>query len=132
MNEHTDKKRILICHDAECIRLLLTEALRDLYEVETTNDGNETLARIKNENFNLLIIDIMMPKINGISIISKIRQDNTGIPIIVLTVNQQMVDELIAKKYQINAVVMKPFDLKILKTKIAELIGIVPEENLDI
>jgi DNA-binding response OmpR family regulator len=129
MNEHTDKKRLLVFHDEECIRLLLTEALNDLYDIETIDDGNEALIRIRNENFDLLIIDLMIPKINSISVISKIRKDNTGIPIIVLTVNQQIVDELMAKKFQINAVVMKPLDLKILKTKIAELIEIVPEEN---
>jgi DNA-binding response OmpR family regulator len=132
MNEHTDKKRILVCHDEECIRLLLTEALKDLYDIETIDDGNEALIRIRNENFDLLIIDLMIPKINSISVISKIRIDNTGIPIIVLSVNQQMVDELMAKKFQINAVVIKPLDLKILKTKITELIGIALEENLDI
>jgi two-component system response regulator (stage 0 sporulation protein F) len=60
------KKRILVCDDEEPIRLLITETLKDNYNIEHAADGREALRLVTKEDFNLLIVDIKMPGIHGL------------------------------------------------------------------
>jgi len=117
------KKRILICDDEEPIRLLLTEALQDTYEVEEAADGREALRKVTKEPFDLLIIDIKMPGTHGLEAIERIRERNKTIPIIICSAYRLMEDDIVVKTSDVAAFITKPIDIKAFKAKIYELIG---------
>ncbi len=117
------KKRVLVCDDEESIRLLLTEALQDLYEVIEATDGREALRIITKEPFDLIIIDIKMSGIHGLEAIERIRQRNKTIPIIICSAYRLLEDDIVVKSSDVAAFITKPIDIKALKAKIYELIG---------
>jgi CheY-like chemotaxis protein len=117
------KKRILVCDDEESIRLLLTEALHDDYEVTEASDGREALKLVTNEHPDLVIMDIKMPGTHGLEAIERIRQRNEHIPIIICSAYQLMRDDIVVKTSNIAAFLTKPIDIMDLKTKIAAIIG---------
>jgi len=117
------QKRILVCDDEEPIRLLLTETLKDIYQIEQAADGREALRLITKENFDLLIADIKMPGIHGLDLIERIRERNKTIPIIVCSAYRLMEDDIVVQTSNVAAFFTKPIDIKALKLKIFELIG---------
>ncbi|OPX18663.1 hypothetical protein BXT86_00125 [candidate division WOR-3 bacterium 4484_100] len=119
-----DKKRILICDDEESIRLLLSEALKDDYEVVETGDGHDALRMVTKEHFDLLVIDIKMPQMHGIEAIERIRARNNKIPIIVCTAYQRLEDDIVLKTSDVGAFFSKPIDIKEFKQKVFEMIGV--------
>ncbi|MGB9722017.1 MAG: response regulator [bacterium] len=118
------KKKILICDDEEPIRLLLTETLKEDYDVFQTDNGREAIKMVTKSNFDLLIIDIKMPGTHGLEAIERIRERNKEIPIIVCSAYRLMEDDVVIKTSDVAAFITKPIDLPGLKAKIFELIGV--------
>ena len=117
------KKRILVCDDEESIRLLLNESLQDSYEVVEASNGRDALRLATKEEFDLIIMDIKMPHVHGLEAIERIRARNNTIPIIICSAYRAMEDDIIVKTSNVAAFMVKPIDIKALKTKIFELIG---------
>lgn len=117
------KKRILVCDDEESIRLLLSEALKDSYEIVEATDGREALRMIARESYDLLIIDIKMPHVHGLAVIEQIRMKNETIPIIICSAYRLMQDDIVVKTSDVAAFFTKPIDILALKKKVFELIG---------
>ena len=117
------KRRILVCDDEEPIRLLLNESLQDYYEVIEASDGREALRLSTKEHFDLIIMDIKMPSVHGLEAIERIRERNDSIPIIICSAYRAMEDDIIVKTSNVAAFMVKPIDIKALKTKVFELIG---------
>ena len=117
------KKRILVCDDDESIRNMLIEALEGDYFVDEVSTGDGLLRMFERMSYDLLIIDIKLPNVDGLSAIEKIRAANAEIPIIICTAYGRMKDDFIVKSSNIAAFYEKPFDLKALKLKIWELVG---------
>ena len=117
------KKRILVCDDEEPIRLLLNEALQDSYEIVEASNGREALKLATKEQFDLIIMDIKMPNGHGFEAIERIRQRNDTIPIIICSAYRAMEDDIVVKTSNIAAFITKPIDIKVLKTKVFNLIG---------
>ncbi len=83
-----DKKRILIIEDDQDVRELYAEVLRDGgFDVEEAVDGQSGLARMLKDDYDLIILDIMLPKFDGLSILKTIKKKGAlkDIPIILLT-----------------------------------------------
>lgn len=84
-----DKKRILLLEDNEDAREFYVDLLSGAYDVETANDGQEGLDKIKADpaKYNLLLLDIMMPKMDGVSFLRAKNKDPqlAKIPVVVLT-----------------------------------------------
>ena len=118
------KKEILVCDDEESIRLLLRETLGEDYEISEAADGREAVKFITREPFDLLIIDIKMPGTHGLEAIERIRERNKEIPIIVCSAYRLMADDVVVKTSDVAAFITKPVDIKVLKTKVFELIGV--------
>jgi two-component system response regulator (stage 0 sporulation protein F) len=116
-------KKILVCDDEESIRLLLTEALKENYEVVEAADGREALSIIDREPFDLIIMDIKMPHTHGLEVIERIRSKNNEVPLIVCSAYRLMEDDIVIKTSDVAAFFTKPLDVKALKMKIFELIG---------
>ena len=82
----TNQKRILIVDDDDEIRELLEfDVAQSGYFVDTAKDGLEGLNKALNNSYDLILLDVMMPKMNGVDVAKNIRQAKLAIPILMLT-----------------------------------------------
>jgi len=124
MAEKTGKKKVLVCDDEESIRLLLKEALADFWEVSTAADGRESLTLATTGRFDLMIVDIKMPFLNGVDLINRLKERGVGLPILVCSAYQHLGDDFLKPSSGVAGFFMKPIDLRELKAKVFELIGV--------
>lgn len=116
------KKTILIIEDEIRIRFLLKDYLvNEGFIVLEAADGDEGLNIFKSNNVDLILLDIMMPKINGITVLQTIRTVS-DIPIILLTAKSQEEDKLFAYELGADDYITKPFSPKILVAKVKALL----------
>ncbi len=118
-----DKANILIVED----EINLHEALRlnlemEGYEVSSAYDGNEALRQIANAYFDLIIMDIMLPELDGISITENIRVHNNNVPILMLSAKNAPADKVLGLKKGADDYLSKPFNLEELLIRVAKLI----------
>ncbi|ABW18490.1 response regulator transcription factor [Alkaliphilus oremlandii] len=112
------KKKILIVEDEiKIARFLELELTHEGYDVEQAHDGREGVQKAQNEPFDLIILDIMLPHINGIEVLRKIRQTST-IPIIMLTAKDEVMDKVIGLDMGANDYMTKPFAIEELLARI--------------
>lgn len=113
-------KRILVADDEEVMRMLIVDTLEDLgYEIREAADGREASRLFKEEDFDLLIADYMMPEMTGIELIREVRAHprRGSVPIIVLTAKSRQEDEAAARAAGADYYLMKPFSpLKLAET----------------
>ncbi|EJR55475.1 hypothetical protein IIO_05435 [Bacillus cereus VD115] len=103
--------RILIADDDKEIRSLLKIYLeRELYMVDTAVNGDEALQLFNQNNYNLVILDIMMPKVDGIEVCRKLR-DKTNVPILMLTAKDHEVDKILGLSIGADDYITKPFSI---------------------
>jgi two-component system, OmpR family, response regulator len=79
---------ILIAEDDPNVQLLIASRLKTLYEVICANDGREALEIISSRHIDLLIADIMMPRMDGFELVQNLRRRDVDIPVLMLTANQ--------------------------------------------
>ncbi|ANC05873.1 MULTISPECIES: response regulator transcription factor [Bacillus] len=102
---------ILIADDDKEIRNLLKIYLeRELYMVDTAINGEEALHLFNQNNYNLVILDLMMPKIDGIEVCKKLR-DKTNVPILMLTAKNHEVDKILGLSIGADDYITKPFSI---------------------
>jgi len=124
MAEKKEKKRILVCDDEEAIRMLLKEALGDFWEVTTAADGRESLTLATTGQFALMIVDIKMPHLNGIELINQLKERSIVLPILVCSAYRHLADDFLVPSSGAAGFFSKPIDLKELKGRIFDLIGV--------
>lgn len=91
MKERNDGQRILIIDDDPFVKTLLGTILEDDgYEVETADNGIDALERCSREPASLIISDMNMPFMNGLEFVRELRRKNTEVPVIILTVNNEI------------------------------------------
>ncbi len=120
-----DAGRILIVDDEEDIAKLLKKHLEyHHYEVITASDGQEGLDKAKTEKPDLIILDLMLPKISGYKICGLLKKDTryAKIPIILFTAKAQEEDVKLGEEVGADAYIIKPFESEVLLSKIKELI----------
>ena len=106
------KARILIVEDEPNIVESLSFILgRAGFEVDTISDGAEALERLRRQSFSALVLDIMLPGMNGLDVLKAIRSDNalSSLPVMVLTAKGQASDRRAAEAIGADAFVTKPF-----------------------
>jgi DNA-binding response OmpR family regulator len=102
-------KDILIVDDDTAIANLIADALEDEgFHIRILNDGESALKEIKESEFELIILDIMMPKMDGLTLCRKIR-DRVSCPILFLTAKNRMVDTLVGLEMGADDYISKPF-----------------------
>lgn len=120
-----DTKRILIVDDTEDIVKLVKMYLEHhRYEVITAYDGQEGLDKAKADRPDLIILDLMLPKINGYKICGLLKRDTkyATIPIILFSAKTQEKDIKLGRDLGADAYLTKPFEPEVLLSKIKELI----------
>ena len=106
------KKRILIVEDEESLLKLETILLQVKgYEVTGCANGNDALEKLTQNMFDLVLLDIMLPDIDGFEICSRIRKEprTAGIPVVMLTAKKSLVDQARGTACGANAYLTKPF-----------------------
>jgi len=114
-----NKKRILLAEDEEH----LLEAIKlnlelEGYKVSTATNGKKALQIFKEERFNLVILDVMMPEIDGFVVAETIRLENSEVPIMFLTAKNTNEDKIAGLKKGADDYLTKPFDFDVLLARI--------------
>ena len=114
-------KKILVIDDEWKIRKLIKDYLvREGYSVDEAGDGEEGLELFFKNNYDIVILDIMMPKIDGWSVCRKIREESQ-VPIIMLTARADESDQLFGFELETDEYMVKPFNPKLLVAKVKAL-----------
>ena len=126
-DEKTEKaaKRILIVDDEEGIVKVVKMYLEHHdYEVITAGDGQEGLEKAKTDKPDLIVLDLMLPKINGYKVCGLLKKDTryAKIPVILFTAKAQEKDIKLGQEVGADAYITKPFEPEILLAKIKELL----------
>jgi DNA-binding response OmpR family regulator len=110
--------RILLADDEQSIQTLLSFPLRkDGYEVTTASDGREALARFQEGKFDLVVLDVMMPRMDGLEVCRRIRARNT-VPIIMLTAKAEEIDKVLGLELGADDYITKPFSLREFRSRV--------------
>ena len=114
------EKTILIVDDEERVRKLLKDFLiRENYKTIEAKDGEEALKIFNtlNDSINMILLDVMMPKLDGWSVLRQIRNESK-VPVIMLTARAEEQDELFGFELGVDEYVSKPFSPKLLMARI--------------
>ena len=105
--------RILICEDEIDLADGLCAILKgNKYSVDVVYDGEEALTYLEAENYDAVVLDIMMPKVDGITVLKTIRENGNSIPVIMLTAKSELEDKVIGLDCGADDYLTKPFEVK--------------------
>lgn len=103
-------KKILVVDDEQSIVTLLQYNLeRSGYDVITASDGEEALELAENENPDLIVLDVMLPKVDGIDVCKQLRQQKMMVPILMLTAKDEEFDKVLGLELGADDYMTKPF-----------------------
>jgi DNA-binding response OmpR family regulator len=106
----TARRRILIVEDDRTLRQALTFNLeREGYEVRSAVDGQQALDWARNDQFDLMLLDVMLPGMSGIEVLRTLRSEGLGAPVIILSAKGDEIDRVVGLKVGADDYVAKPF-----------------------
>lgn len=117
-------RTIVLAEDNSHVRMFLYNNLAEHYRVIPTQDGQEALEKIRTYNPDIVITDLMMPRMDGIELVEQIRRDfeTSHLPVIMLTAKQTPEDRILAMKYGADGYITKPFSMELLLARIDNLL----------
>jgi Response regulators consisting of a CheY-like receiver domain and a winged-helix DNA-binding domain len=120
-------ERILLVEDEEALRVALSDRLEsEDYVVESSADGEDGFQKALSGRFNLLILDVMLPRKKGFDICRDVRKAGLVVPIIMLTAKSEMVDKVLGLKIGADDYVTKPFEMIELMARVEALLRRAP------
>ena len=119
-----DAQKILLVEDNRELRIFMYNSLIDTYYVVEADDGAEALEKIRSEMPDIIVTDLMMPRMDGIELIDKVRHDFTmsHIPIVMLTARHSPDDRVKAMEFGADGYITKPFSIEQLLARIDNLL----------
>ena len=125
-------ERILVVEDEEALRVALSDRLKNEdYVVEGAGDGEEGFEKALEGRFDLLILDVMLPRKKGFDICRDLRKAGLVVPIIMLTARSETVDKVLGLKIGADDYVTKPFEMIELMARIEALLRRAPSQPAD-
>ena len=113
---------ILVVEDEKKIAAILKRGLEEEhYRVHVAYDGNEALNKYKAHNYDCLVLDLMIPGIDGLKVCQSIRENNTTLPILILTAKDDTTDKIAGLDAGADDYVTKPFSLEEISARIRAL-----------
>jgi DNA-binding response OmpR family regulator len=110
--------RILLVDDEQSIQTLLSYPLRkEGYHVIEASDGRQALERFDEEPFDLVVLDLMLPKIDGLEVCRRLRT-RSSVPIIMLTAKSEEIDKVVGLELGADDYITKPFSLREFSSRI--------------
>jgi len=114
----TDTPRILLVDDEESLQKLLSYPLRsDGYEVVAAADGQEALDRFDEGSFDLVVLDVMLPRVDGFDVCRKLRA-RSAVPIIMLTAKAEEFDKVLGLELGADDYITKPFSMREFRSRV--------------
>lgn len=116
--------KILVVDDEIRIRQVIQEYLEiNGYEYDGAGDGQEAVEKIENNNYDLVILDIMMPKLDGYSVARRVKEKDSMIPVLMLSARVEEYDKLLGFELGIDDYVTKPFSPRELMARVNAILG---------
>jgi DNA-binding response OmpR family regulator len=110
--------RILLVDDEQSIQTLLSYPLRkDGYEVVRAADGREALARFSEQTFDLVVLDVMLPQLDGLEVCRRLRA-RSPVPIIMLTAKSEEIDKVVGLELGADDYITKPFSMREFRSRV--------------
>ena len=110
--------RILLVDDEQSIQTLLSYPLRrDGYEVVQATDGREALARFEERPFDLVVLDVMLPQLDGLEVCRRLRS-RSSVPIIMLTAKSEEIDKVVGLEIGADDYITKPFSMREFRSRV--------------
>jgi DNA-binding response OmpR family regulator len=118
------RSTILVVDDEEIVRLSCLRVLTEAgYRVETATDGMEALRMTREKEYRLVILDIMMPQLDGFTVLQAIRGEHPRMEFIIITGLDQTSMSIRAAEMGVAAYIGKPFDPDELLAKVSHVLG---------
>ncbi len=109
---------ILLVDDEQSVQKLLASALRkDGYEVVSAFDGREALDRLRDRAFDLLVLDLMLPEVDGFEVCRQVRA-TSSVPIIMLTARVEEIDKVLGLELGADDYITKPFSMREFRSRV--------------
>jgi len=122
--------KILLVEDEAGLIITLTDRLQsEGFNVKTATDGEAGLSLALAENFDLIILDVMLPKKNGLDVCRDLRQKNITTPILMLTAKGETIDKVLGLKLGADDYLTKPFEMMELLARVEALLRRSPQTN---
>ncbi|HUE27803.1 MAG TPA: response regulator transcription factor, partial [Solirubrobacteraceae bacterium] len=110
--------RILLVDDEQSIQTLLSYPLRkEGYDVVQVTDGRQALDRFDEQTFDLVVLDLMLPKVDGLEVCRQLR-NRSAVPIIMLTAKSEEIDKVVGLELGADDYITKPFSLREFSSRI--------------
>ncbi|HKF81258.1 MAG TPA: response regulator transcription factor [Thermoleophilaceae bacterium] len=110
--------RILLVDDEHSVQKLLAYPLRkEGYDVVSALDGREALNRLRDDEFDLVVLDVMLPKVDGFDVCRQIRARST-VPIIMLTAKTEEIDKVLGLELGADDYITKPFSVREFRSRV--------------
>ena len=115
--------RLLLIEDDAALRLTLARQLEaDGYRVDQARDGEEGLFLAREYPVDLVIVDLGLPKLNGLTIVQRLRQDGSAVPVLILTARGSWQDKVVGLEAGADDYLVKPFEYPELAARLKALL----------
>jgi two-component system, OmpR family, response regulator CiaR len=114
--------RILIVEDNEALLGSMCQILEDEYEIDTATDGEEGLFMALQDIYDAILLDVMLPDMNGFDILKKVREERVGTPVLFVTAKDSLEDRVNGLEIGGDDYLVKPFQAPELKARIRALL----------
>ncbi|HYG33785.1 MAG TPA: response regulator, partial [Clostridia bacterium] len=115
--------RVLVVEDSEKLRRAIQFRLRKAgYVVDGTGDGQEGLWFAESNDYDTVVLDLMLPGLNGLTILSRLRESRPETPVLILTVKNELADRVAGLRAGADDYLSKPFAFDELLTRIEALV----------
>jgi DNA-binding response OmpR family regulator len=128
--------RLLYAEDEKSLaKAVSTILIKNNYSVDVVYDGVSALDYLATENYDGVILDVMMPKLDGIQVLKKMREEGDSTPVLLLTAKSEIDDRVTGLDSGANDYLTKPFDMKELLARIramTRVLSVQPDKTLSI
>jgi DNA-binding response OmpR family regulator len=122
--------RILIVEDEPSMRLGLKDNLEfESYEVDLAKDGAEGLQKIQQNQYDLILLDVMMPKMSGLDVCRQVRNEGVKTPIVFLTAKGEEIDKVLGLEFGADDYITKPFGVRELMARVKAILRRTAAQN---
>src|SRR5216117_39959 len=117
-----DSSTILLVDDEDAVQKLLTYPLEhEAFRVLQARDGEEALARFADEEVDLVVLDLMLPKLDGLEVCKRLRAESQ-VPIIMLTARDDELDKVVGLELGADDYITKPFSIREFRSRVRALL----------
>ena len=118
------RKKVLVVDDEDDVRLFLADFLSERnFQVVTASNGLEALEKVKADSFDLVLLDVLMPEMDGLECLEQIKKISAKTVVMMITAMKDEVRMKKAEKLGAAKYIIKPFSLTYLETALAEFVG---------